>query len=174
MKIWYVVFNNLLLYKIADGQMFCCEMIQIKYNAPRNTQFSRHITSYNSLCLSCIVITNLWNNDIKHIQVNNRITWFQSHRITLQYITLWSILKHFKHWCTVPCTTWVVATCRPHSASRAREISPSVARSLAAMTARARRLSGSAPLPPVRTWKGRRGEERGQECSVGQRWGEVR
>jgi hypothetical protein len=48
-----------------------------------------------------------------------------------------------------PCTTCVVATCLPHSASRAREISPSVARSLAAMTAKARRLSGSAPLPPV-------------------------
>ena len=53
----------------------------------------------------------------------------------------------------------MVATCRPHSASRAREISPSVARSLAAMTARARRVSGSAPLPPVRGGEDRRGGE---------------
>lgn len=78
-----------------------------------------------------------------------------------------SIIYHLS-----PCTTCVVATCLPHSASRAREISPSVARSLAAMTARARRLSGSAPLPPVKRWVVKRREEWWREVMSGEerRW----
>jgi hypothetical protein len=76
-----------------------------------------------------------------------------------------------------PCTTCVVATCLPHSASRASDISPRDALALAATTARASKLSGSAPLPPIGEERGeervrRIGEERVEEDRGGERGGE--